>query len=230
MTEEEIHLAIQAYQQDLIAIQKVAAMFHSSATTLSRIFKERGIHIRTKDENTEIRLHKFKQTNLKKYGCENPSQAIVIKEKKKQTCLNHYGVENALQSSIIKEKVRQTNLKKYGHVNTFQNYNGVNPFTLPEVQIKIKETLLNRYGVDNPQKSVAIQEKTKQTNLKKYGVRRYTNSKKIKETMIKRYGESYGKMVAEKIKSLGSMGRAITEAYADISASYHRIHRKGTFS
>ena len=64
MTEEEIHLAIQAYQQDLIAIQKVAAMFHSSATTLSRIFKERGIHIRTKDENTEEFFNRFKVVKI----------------------------------------------------------------------------------------------------------------------------------------------------------------------
>ena len=62
----------------------------------------------------------------------------------------------------------------------------------------------NRYrdfcSVECAKGSKQTRKRREETNLRRYGVRRYTNSKKIKETMIKRYGESYGKMVAEKRK------------------------------
>ena len=54
---------------------------------------------------------------------------------------------------------------------------------LSEIKIKIKETLNNHYGVDNPQKSKIIQEKTKQTNLKKYGVTTYSQTDNFKKYM-----------------------------------------------
>ena len=43
--------------------------------------------------NDPIVQEKKKQSYLKKYGVENPSQSNKIKEFKKQTCLEHFGVE-----------------------------------------------------------------------------------------------------------------------------------------
>ena len=69
-----------------------------------------------KNHNGCIKCSKLKsiQTNLERYGVENPSQSSEIKQKKIETSLKNYGVENPTQSEIIKEKSRQTSLKKYG--------------------------------------------------------------------------------------------------------------------
>jgi hypothetical protein len=58
--------------------------------------------------------NKIKQKNLERYGVENPSQSSEIKQKKIETSLKNYGVENPTQSEIIKQKSKQTNLEKYG--------------------------------------------------------------------------------------------------------------------
>lgn len=56
---------------------------------------------------------------------------------------------------------------------------------------RVKQTCLEKYGVDNPQKSKQIKDKTRQTCLKKYGVEYALSSKqvrkKIKQTCLEKY-------------------------------------------
>ena len=55
----------------------------------------KNISIRSISESAiKISKEKFKNTCLKKYGVENPSQSKDIKNKKEQTFLKHYGVNN----------------------------------------------------------------------------------------------------------------------------------------
>lgn len=149
---------------------------------------------------------KAKQTCLKKYNVENPSQIIEVKKKKEETCLKHYGVkyfsqcdeskekfkqrclekygvENLSQSEEIKEKIKQTNLNKYGYES--HNSNDV-------VKEHKKEACLNKYGYESVFQVPEIREKIKKISLEKYGVENPGGSKeaieKIKETKIKRYG------------------------------------------
>ena len=81
-------------------------------------------------QSEEIK-NKIKQKNLEKYGVENPSQSSEIKQKKIETSLKNYGVENPTQSEIIKQKSKQTNIKKYGVSYAMK---------LPEVAQKSVET------------------------------------------------------------------------------------------
>jgi rubrerythrin len=53
---------------------------------------------------------------------------------------------------------------------------------------KRKETVYNRYGVDNVFKSNDVKQKSKETKILKYGDSTFTNPKKAKETNILRYG------------------------------------------
>ncbi|MBR6907791.1 hypothetical protein IKN40_04825, partial [bacterium] len=57
--------------------------------------------------------------------------------------------------------------------------------------IKIQQTLVNKYGVDNCQKIKSVHKKTKQTCLEKYGVDNPAKSEiikeKVKQTCIKKY-------------------------------------------
>lgn len=112
------------------------------------------------DENSEIRMKKMRETNLKKYGQEYPSQSSLIKNKIKETNIERYGVENVYQSDIIKDKIKETNIKRYGVKNPSQN---------DEVKRKKIETTLKNYGVSSPMKSEIIKERCKKTCLKKYG-------------------------------------------------------------
>lgn len=132
---------------------------------------------------------RIRKTMTERYGgCGSGSD--IIKEKVLQTNLERYGVENPLQSEEIKAKVRQTNLERYGVECTLNNpdvhrkviasnierYGVENPFASEEVQQTIRDTLMERYGVDNPLKSDEIKDRVYATNLERYGTRTYNQS------------------------------------------------------
>jgi hypothetical protein len=128
---------------------------------------------------------KTKNTNLEKWGVENPSQLDSIKEKKRDTFTKNWGVDHPSKSDIIKEKKRET----------FQDRFGVdNPFESEEVKEKIKITNIIKFSVENPSQSEEIKEKKRETLLKNWGVDHPLKSKEIKskrrETFLENWGES----------------------------------------
>ncbi len=101
-------------------------------------------------------------------------------------------------------------LKKTGATNQFQ---------LQEIKNKIKLTLIEKYGVDNPSKHKIFQLQKQKTCMKNYGVLHPGQSEKIKElikqTNIKNYGFSnpmHNKQVAGKAILNGS-GKSLAEIY-----------------
>lgn len=126
----------------------------------------------------------LKQTNLKKYGCENVFQAEEIKVKLAQTKLQRYG-----DSTFVNpEKTKQTCLTKYGAISVSG---------LPEIIEKKKQTCLAHFGVEFPMQSaevrakydfVANTEKAFQTK-KQHGT---TNTSKIQDTLLSVLREIYG--------------------------------------
>jgi hypothetical protein len=144
------------------------------------------------------RLEKTKQTNMEKYGVENPFQTKEIKEKRKQTYMEKYGVEHPLQNKEIKEKMKQTNMEKYGVEHPSQN---------KEIKEKMKQISMEKYGVEHPSQNKEIKEKSKETNMEKYGVENPSQNKEIKEKMkqtcMKNFGvenPSQNKEIKEKMK------------------------------
>ena len=74
---------------------------------------------------------------------------------------------------------------------------------IKSVHKKTKQTCLEKYGVDNPAKSEIIKEKVKQTCIKKYNQLNGFNIKKAKQTYLLHYGVNHNfksKEVKEKIK------------------------------
>lgn len=125
-------------------------------------------------------LKNKKETCLKKYGVENPSQNELIKEKKKQTCLKHFGVTSPLKSKQILKKVQLTNLKKYGNICSVQNN---------KIQQKIFKNLSQKFNknikcVGDLNTIYEIKEKTKQTLLKHYGVKNQFQRPEIKQKLL----------------------------------------------
>ncbi len=138
--------------------------------------------IRCSSRNDEVR-NRTKQTNIKKYGVENPYQSEVIKDKIKQTNLKKYGAEHVMYVTEIKNKIKQTNIKKYGVCY---------PNQLEEKKQKMKKTNLKRYGVEYISQSPEIRKIIQENNIKKYG-RESANCtpsaiKKRKQTTMRKYG------------------------------------------
>jgi hypothetical protein len=81
--------------------------------------------------------------------------------------------------------------KKYCSIKC-SNKSEHNPFKNKEIQDKIKQTNIKKYGVDNPLKNKEIQEKQNKTILEKYGVKNISQSECVKEkkkqTSIKNWG------------------------------------------
>lgn len=129
---------------------EVAKELNLSLWTLSNLFKAFNIQ-----KNKNAILNKRKQTCLEKYGTDNPSKSIQVKE--------IISEKNKLNSKSIVEKSKLTKLEKYGD----SNYNNSS---------KNKETKLLKYGSEN----FNNRSKYKTTMLEKFGV---DNGFKLKETI-----------------------------------------------
>lgn len=106
----------EGYSANYIAKKYFYPDFVSIASTV--IGRAKRFGIKTFSINEANNLDKVKlqriETNLEKYGFENPSQAKSVKDKKVQSALNKYGTMNVFQSEEIKAKSRATNITKYG--------------------------------------------------------------------------------------------------------------------
>ncbi len=68
-----------------------------------------------------IRYERSKQTNLDRYGVENPFQSEDIRQRIREIHIEKRGVENPMQSEEVKSKQRSTNRLKYGVNYGMQN-------------------------------------------------------------------------------------------------------------
>lgn len=131
---------------------------------LKKAYKER------KDEIWK----KIKQTNLERYG--DPNYHNI--EKAKKTNLERYGVENTYQIKGVPEKAKKAAgskeaLEKKERTN-LERYGAKYPIQLEYFKEKIKNTNLEKYGVENISQykpsRVNVAKKTEQTCLERYGV------------------------------------------------------------
>jgi hypothetical protein len=126
-----------------------------------------------------------------------------IKKKKEEKSMLKYGTKTPAESKVIKDKIIKTNQDKYG-------YNSA--MCLPETQEKAKITLLQNYGVDNPNKSVNINKKRidsfklsnykesyKKTSIERYGVEHPWMNKNIHSKTIDHFYDDYRIRINDKI-------------------------------
>ena len=154
------------------------------------------------DEHYSNRI-KAKETCLQRYGVTSPLKSEIFKQKSKETCLQKYGVEYTGQIPEKIEKTHKVCLEKYGVDSVFKvqkfrnqsldtcikkyasNEDDINSIVnigqLKYVKDKIKNTCLEKYGVENPMQtqyyknlissilsSNEIQKKTYNTKLKNH--------------------------------------------------------------
>jgi hypothetical protein len=127
-------------------------------------------------EVPEIRA-KIEATCLTNHGATSPFGSESIKEKIMETNMANLGVAMPFQSAEIREKANQTFIKNHGNINkmyfarkAFADQNGgLNPFQVPEIKLRIKQVLIEKYGVDHPMKSPDFVKKSQATCFKNYG-------------------------------------------------------------
>ena len=95
-----------------------------------------------------------------------------INTKRSITFIEKYGADNAMRIPEFKEKQQQTTKDRWGVPIISQN---------PEIQDKIKQTVMIRYGTDNVFKLPEFQEKAKNTNILRYGYPYTSQSPIVKE-------------------------------------------------
>ena len=174
-------------------------------------------------QSKEIKL-KIKNTNLEKYGVNTPLQSEEIKLKIKNTNLERYGVENPMQNENIKNRAFDSHRKKYGGIGFQVDKGQFDNLDRTEIQEKIKETNLVRYGVEHVFQAEVVQEKIKETNLVRYGVENYFSYKEFIEQNSNRYMTQYIKRVFEQIKDVYSPLFGIEEYFGQ--GCYMWIHHE----
>ena len=134
-------------------------------------------------DNKDCMRKKKEDTNLKRYGVKNPSQAQEIKNKKVETCKKNFGCEYPAQSKIVQDKLKKA----------FQNHFGCNnPMQDIAIRNKAKATNIERYGVENVAQSKIIQDRMKATCKERYGVEHAIQNKSIQDRIKATCKERYG--------------------------------------
>ena len=123
---------------------------------------------------------KRRESNIKKYGVDNPSKSKEIRDKIERTNIEKYGVKYPLQNGKMVEKNKEYFLEKYGVDN---------PSNIESVKEKRRMTMMDRYGAISYSKTDEYHSKSTETKLDRYGDENYNNIDKIKATKFERYGD-----------------------------------------
>jgi hypothetical protein len=164
----------------------------------------------------ESKKKKTKKTLLSKYGVDHVSKISSVRESKSEKMMNMSDEVSMRMSQFwkqctdeeikyINKKRELTNSEKYGVINISQldeiksikndtsvnNYGGVG-FGSFELSMRSSQTMMDKYGVDNPMKLKEFRDSVSQTMMDKYGVDNPMKLKKFRDkmsnTMLNKYG------------------------------------------
>ena len=103
------------------------------------------------------------------YSCKSCSR-----DKAALTNIKLYGKKTYMESDEGKERYKELCLAKY---------DAPDMFSVPEIQLKARNTINAKYGTNCALQDLDIAEKTKLTLLKKYGIDNYSKTEKFKHDM-----------------------------------------------
>lgn len=137
------------------------------------VFKKYGVNNVFKSEEVK---DKIVCSNLANHGVRYPMQSENIRVKSRNTSLERYGVDNYSKSEYFKQSKREwwseLDVTELLELDLKRNI-GISQRTSEDkinISNKRKNTLLERYGVDNVRKIKGVNAKIKDTCKKKYGV------------------------------------------------------------
>ena len=115
-------------------------------------------------------------------GEDNPFANPEVQEKIREHWLREHGVENPQQVPEIRERTTATCTERYG--GTLMGSG--------ELALKARETNLERYGDEFPQRTGSVKEKIQETNLERYGVPWTCMDPEIRQKQLDTHHERYG--------------------------------------
>ncbi len=144
---------------------------------------------------------KLRETNIKNYGVEYPSQNKDIKEKCVKTWIKSRGVDNPAKCENVKRKTEKTCLKRFKNKHAIAS---------ECVRKKTAETLRKRYGVINASQADRTKETFVKTSIRKYGVSNPMKSESVRSKLD--YKDIWRKSHKTKKKN-GTYARSKIEDY-----------------
>lgn len=133
----------------------------------------------------KVRIEKYEQKCLEKYGVPNPNQVEDVRQKYENTMIEKYGVPTPLKNPSIEEKRIKTNMEKYGVDNPLKN---------PSIEEKRIKTNIERYGAGNAmeakndEEKQEINKKREKTMMNKSDDEKKEMLEKRQATCFKKYG------------------------------------------
>lgn len=122
-------------------------------------------------------------------ACRNDEKTIkFLHEVARQTNLSKYGVDNPSKSDKVKEKIQENRNKdswRKNYKNTMNDKYGVdNPQQIPSIKEKTSKTNIEKYGNSVAANSKPVREKIILDNMNKYGVEYFFQSEEFKAMMV----------------------------------------------
>ena len=175
-------LLYQYYIEEFLSIDEVIKKFDNkyTRTQIENALHDYNIH-RAKKGNPNYKWNdelKEKHINgfIDKYGVSNPMKVPEIVQKGNQTKIERYGEDWGV---IISKKSMETYKERTGLDNPFQDVD------------HLRESMLEKYGVEHNTQLPEFVEKVKRTKFDKYGNPGYNNIEKTKNTNLMKYGVEY---------------------------------------
>lgn len=151
---------------------------------------KRACHAWLSRDKKAVRAERLRENSLAKHGVENPMHSPEADRKRAETNLARYGAENPFaRGASTYEKVQESLVGKRPVLR-----GEVNPFARPEVKEKVRTTMLERYGAENPQQVPAIRARTTATSQERYGGVLLSSpalAEKARETNQALYGDEF---------------------------------------
>jgi len=136
-------------------------------------------------DSTKIKKNR-QDSCMKKWGVDNPSKAMEVRDRVMSTNIEKFGHEWATKSDEVKKKIKDKFVENWGVDN---------PSKIKEVRDKAKETMMNKFGVEHAMHSEQIKKKVKDKFVENWGVDNPSKIKEVrdkaKETMLNRWGVEY---------------------------------------
>jgi hypothetical protein len=136
-----------------------------------------------------------KETNLEKWGVDNPTKNSEIRKKIKSTNLEKWGVDHPMKSEVVKQNFKSTMLERWGVEWAQQNKEisdkSVATFHSNPNKSEIIKDRVERFVNKSPEEKAEIEMKKIQTKIENWGSIDFFYkhfSEKVKETSQRKWG------------------------------------------
>jgi len=170
---------------------------------------------------------KYNNTCMERHGVKNGSSTKKARENFIQTCQKKYGTNSPLQAKEVTDKIANTLMERYGVTN---------PAYLESSKIKSRETQERKYG-GYASSTKEFRDKVRQTSLEKFGVEHYLQNEEViskrRETNLDRYGVTCNLLAENNIEKsrqtcvekYGTDNYSHTEEYSNRMKAWHLGNR-----